>query len=106
VGGPVDREHDVMRRRVASAAKNRRRLADKAAFAKARGPLVATNASLVELVEAVRALPYGRPSDRSVDGLLREGRGTCSTKHLFLAQALCDSFFVGAKISKTTVTRG
>lgn len=49
-------------------------------------------ASLLELVEAVRALPYGRPSDRSVEGMLREGRGTCSTKHLFLARLLAERF--------------
>jgi hypothetical protein len=44
------------------------------------------------LVEAVRALRYGRPTDRTVQGMLRERRGTCSTKHLFLAQALADRF--------------
>jgi hypothetical protein len=44
--------------------------------------------SLVETVEAVCAIPYGRPSDRSVRGMLREHRGTCSTKHLFLAEEL------------------
>ena len=55
-------------------------------------PLRTENASLVELVEAVRALPYGRPHDRSVEGLQRERRGTCSTKHLFLARALADRF--------------
>jgi hypothetical protein len=49
-------------------------------------------ASLVELVEAVRALPYGRPSDRTVAGMLREHRGTCSTKHLFLADVLAERF--------------
>lgn len=48
--------------------------------------------SLLDLVEAVRALPYGRPSDRTVQGMLRERRGTCSTKHLFLAQALRERF--------------
>jgi SAM-dependent methyltransferase len=48
--------------------------------------------SLVDLVEAVRALPYGRPSDRTVEGMLREHRGTCSTKHLLLAQALAERF--------------
>lgn len=48
--------------------------------------------SLVDLVEAVRALPYGRPSDRTVEGMLRERRGTCSTKHLFLTQALQERF--------------
>jgi hypothetical protein len=54
--------------------------------------LSSADASLLDLVEAVRALRYGRPSDRSVEGMLRERRGTCSTKHLFLAQALADLF--------------
>jgi orotate phosphoribosyltransferase len=56
------------------------------------GGLCPTGASPVELIEAVRALPYGRPSDRTVEGMLREGRGTCSTKHLFLAQVLAERF--------------
>jgi hypothetical protein len=47
---------------------------------------------LLDLVEAVRAIPYGRPSDRSVEGMLHERRGTCSTKHLFLAQTLAERF--------------
>lgn len=51
-------------------------------------PLASADSSLVELVEAVRGLDYGRPSDRSVAGMLRERRGTCSTKHLFLAETL------------------
>ena len=50
------------------------------------------NAALVELVEFVRGLPYGRPVDRSIEGMLREGRGTCSTKHLFLANVLREHF--------------
>jgi hypothetical protein len=50
------------------------------------------DASLLELVETVRALSYGRPSDRTVEGMLREKRGTCSTKHLFLAQLLAERF--------------
>ncbi len=54
--------------------------------------LVGAGCSLVELVEAVRALPYGRPSDRSVAGMLGERRGTCSTKHLFLARELVARF--------------
>jgi hypothetical protein len=54
--------------------------------------LITHGASLVDVVEAVRALPYGRPSDRSVEGMLRERRGTCSTKHLFLADALATGF--------------
>ena len=61
-------------------------------FADAQDPLLAADVSLVDLVEAVRALPYGRLSDRSVDSLLRERRGTCSTKHLFLARALRERF--------------
>lgn len=48
--------------------------------------------SLVELVEAVRAVPYGRPSDRTVDAMLRERQGTCSAKHLYLAQRLLQRF--------------
>jgi hypothetical protein len=55
-------------------------------------PLTSHTSSLIELVEAVRSLDYGRPSDRSVDGMLRERRGTCSTKHLFLARALTERF--------------
>lgn len=42
----------------------------------------------MQLVEAVRALEYGRPSDRSVEAMLRERRGTCSAKHLYLAERL------------------
>lgn len=53
---------------------------------------ITPRSSLVEIIEAVRALPYGRPSDRTVEGMLREGRGTCSTKHLFLAQILTERF--------------
>jgi hypothetical protein len=49
--------------------------------------LMSADASLLEVVEAVRGLDYGRPSDRSVEGMLREHRGTCSLKHLFLADA-------------------
>jgi hypothetical protein len=54
--------------------------------------LRAKGASLLELVEAVRALPYGRQQDRSVEGLLQERRGTCSTKHLFLARTLDERY--------------
>jgi hypothetical protein len=55
-------------------------------------PLPTPKASLIELVEAMRDLPYGRPSDRTVKGMLRERRGTCSTKHLFLARTLTERF--------------
>jgi orotate phosphoribosyltransferase len=60
--------------------------------ARASDPLNSSEASLVELVEAVRALPYGRPSNRTVEGMLRERRGTCSIKHLFLARRLAERF--------------
>ncbi|HLM86675.1 MAG TPA: hypothetical protein VK272_10860 [Solirubrobacteraceae bacterium] len=50
------------------------------------------DASLVQLVEAVRALPYGCPHEDTVDGMLSEGRGTCAAKHLFLAQVLAERF--------------
>ena len=55
-------------------------------------PLLSADASLVALVEAIRALPYGRPSDHTVEAMLRERRGTCSTKHLFLAEVLSGRF--------------
>jgi hypothetical protein len=44
------------------------------------------------VVEEVRALAYGRPSERSVEAMLREGRGTCTAKHLHLARALAERF--------------
>jgi len=53
---------------------------------------VDTRASLIGLVEAVRKIPYGRPRNRTVEGMLREQRGTCSTKHLYLAQQLEQRF--------------
>jgi orotate phosphoribosyltransferase len=55
-------------------------------------PLASPDTGLHELVEAVRALSYGRSSDRTVEGMLRERRGTCSTKHLFLAQIMAERF--------------
>ena len=55
-------------------------------------PPPVSRASLVELVEAMRELPYGRPSDRTVKAMLREHRGTCSTKHLVLARTLAARF--------------
>jgi orotate phosphoribosyltransferase len=58
----------------------------------ANDALYADDAALLDLVEAVRALPYGRPTDRTVEGMLRERRGTCSTKNLFLARRLAERF--------------
>ena len=40
--------------------------------------------TLRETVLAISAIPYGRPSELSAEGVLREWRGTCSTKHLLL----------------------
>ena len=54
--------------------------------------MMCEDCTLVDLVEAGRALPYGRPSDRTAQGMLRKRRGTCSTKHLFLAQAIAKRF--------------
>jgi hypothetical protein len=54
----------------------------------ALGPLFRVESSLVELVEAVRAMPYGLPSDRTVEGALLEARGTSAAKHMLLAQLL------------------
>ncbi|MFC5886405.1 hypothetical protein RMN57_03690 [Kitasatospora sp. CM 4170] len=48
------------------------------------------SASLVEVVEAVRSMPYGRPAERSAQGALAEWRGTCSTKHELLAAVLAE----------------
>jgi hypothetical protein len=67
-------------------------LADRGSTIAVIGEAVALDATLVDLVEAVRAIPYGRPSDRTVDGMLREQRGTCSTKHMFLARVLTERF--------------
>jgi hypothetical protein len=41
--------------------------------------------TFADAVLAISSVPYGRPSDRSPAGVLREGRGTCSTKHMLLA---------------------
>ena len=94
MGDAVNLESDIMMRYAAQAVENRNRLAGSeiTTVGNPRDPLLEANAPLIDLVEAVRALPYGRPSDRSVDGLLRERRGTCSTKHLFLARALRERF--------------
>jgi hypothetical protein len=56
-----------------------------------RGELSAlfrVDSSPAELVEAVRAIPYGLPSEGSVESMLLEARGTSATKHLLLAQML------------------
>jgi hypothetical protein len=52
------------------------------------GALFRQDCALVELVEAVRALPYGLPSEPTVERVLLEARGTSAGKHLLLAQLL------------------
>jgi hypothetical protein len=54
----------------------------------ALGALFRPDCSLLELVEAMRALAYGRPSEASAESMLREARGTAALKHLFLAQLI------------------
>jgi len=46
------------------------------------------DASLGQVVNAVQAIPYGRPGARTAEGVIGEWRGTCSTKHALLAQLL------------------
>jgi hypothetical protein len=46
------------------------------------------SASLLQIVNAVQAIPYGRPVSRTTQGVLGEWKGTCSTKHALLAQLL------------------
>jgi hypothetical protein len=58
----------------------------------ALGALFRPDCSLIELVEAVRALPPGLPSEPSVDSMLLEARGTSAIKHLFLGQVLARRF--------------
>jgi hypothetical protein len=48
------------------------------------------DASLRQVVEAVQAIPYGRPGSRTADGVISEWKGTCSTKHALLAQLLSE----------------
>lgn len=58
----------------------------------ALGPLFRADSSLVELVEAMRAMPYGLPSEPTVESMLLQARGTSASKHLFLAQVLEQRF--------------
>lgn len=44
--------------------------------------------SLTDIVEALRGVPYARPSVRAASCLVTEWRGTCSTKHALLAQVI------------------
>lgn len=46
------------------------------------------DASPRQVVNAVQAIPYGRPGSRTADGVIGEWKGTCSTKHALLTQLL------------------
>jgi hypothetical protein len=46
------------------------------------------DAALRQVINAVQAIPYGRPRSRTAEGVLGEWKGTCSTKHALLAQLL------------------
>jgi hypothetical protein len=43
---------------------------------------------LVDVVLGISAIPYGRNAERSARAVRTEGRGTCSTKHLLLADVV------------------
>ena len=47
-------------------------------------------ARLPDVVDAIRSIPYGRPRDPSPEGVVRDWRGTCSTKHLLLASLVAE----------------
>jgi len=41
--------------------------------------------SITKVVNAVKGIPYGRSSEATAEGVVREWRGTCSTKHALLS---------------------
>ncbi|WP_168221282.1 hypothetical protein [Actinomadura sp. WMMA1423] len=49
---------------------------------------LAPDARLEDVVGAVQGIPYGRPRDRSPEGVLTDWTGTCSTKHALLARLI------------------
>src|SRR3712207_856577 len=44
--------------------------------------------SVEDTVLTISRIPYGRPSELTTRGVLNEWRGTCSTKHLLLAEVV------------------
>jgi len=48
------------------------------------------DAPLCHVVNAVHAIPYGRPGSRTAEGVIQEWKGTCSTKHALLARLLAE----------------
>ncbi|MGH3328666.1 MAG: hypothetical protein ACRDPT_12865 [Streptomycetales bacterium] len=57
-----------------------------ARFVAIAGP--AASAGPAQTVNAVKAIPYGRPAERTPAGVLGDWRGTCSTKHALLVRLL------------------
>jgi hypothetical protein len=53
---------------------------------------LAPEPALTDVVEAIRAMPYRRPTDRTPAGVVREWAGTCSTKHALLRQLVAERF--------------
>lgn len=49
-----------------------------------------TDASPAKVIAAVQAIPYGRPGDRTPAGVLADWVGTCSTKHVLLAELISE----------------
>jgi hypothetical protein len=45
---------------------------------------------LRDVVNAIKAIPYGRPTQPTAARCVAEWRGTCSTKHLLLELVLCE----------------
>jgi hypothetical protein len=45
-------------------------------------------AALIDIVNAIKAMPYGRTKPRTADACVSQWRGTCSTKHAVLLAAL------------------
>jgi hypothetical protein len=46
--------------------------------------------TITDVVDAVHAMPYGRPAQRTAAEALHEWRGTCSTKHALLSHLLAE----------------
>jgi hypothetical protein len=51
---------------------------------------LAASADVRDVVEAIRLIPFGRPTERTAAGVVDEWRGTCSTKHELLVQIIQD----------------
>jgi hypothetical protein len=51
-----------------------------------------TSLNFVDTVVAISRIPYGRSTDRTPQGVLIEWRGTCSTKHVLLAEVVRENW--------------